>query len=60
MGSEDILVFAPSKYTAQILGYLQIPCTWGFQHSDEAILGIFLIVINLHRHSKGTGSIFML
>ena len=58
MGSEDILVFVPSKYMALILGYLHTPCTGGFQNSDEAIFGIFLIVMNLHRHSEGAGSIF--
>ena len=43
---------------AQILGY--IPCTGGLQHPDEAIFGIFLIVMNLHRNSEGAGSIFRL
>ena len=42
----------------QILGYT--PCTGGLQHPDEAIFGIFLIVMNPHRHSEGSGSIFRL
>ena len=56
MGFEDILVFAPYILMVQILGYLQTPCTGGFRHSDEAIFGIFLISMNLHRHSEGAGS----
>ena len=40
----------------QILGYLQTPCTWGFPHQDGAIFGIFLISMNLHRHSEGARS----
>ena len=56
MGYEDILVFVPYILKVQILGYLQTPCTGGFPHPDEAIFDIFLIVMNLHRHSEGAGS----
>ena len=58
MGYEDILVFVPYILKVQMLGYLQTPCTGGFPHPDEAIFDIFLIVMNLHRHSEGAGSNF--
>ena len=56
MGYEDILVFQPYILMVQVLGYLHTPCTGGFRHSDEAIFGIFLISMNLRRHSEGAGS----
>ena len=49
------LYILPYILKVKILGYLQTPRTGGFPHPDEAIFGIFLIVMNLHRHSGGTG-----
>ena len=49
MGYEDILVFQPYILMVQVLGYLLTPL-------DEAMFGIFLISMNLRRHSEGAGS----
>ena len=51
-----IFVFLPYILTPPKLRYLQTPCTGGLPHLDEAIFGIFLIVITLHRLLDCAGS----
>ena len=46
----------PYILTPPKLRYLQTPCTGGLPHLDEAIFGIFLIVITLHRLLDCAGS----
>ena len=60
MGYEDIVVFCALYFDGANTRISSYPMYRGFQHPDEAIFGMFLIVMKLHRHSEGEGSIFRL
>ena len=57
-GDIEFSCFLPYILLLPKLRYLQTPCTGGLSHLDEAIFGIFLIVITLHRLPDCAGSIF--